>query len=161
MKKLNILTDSMCHIPTALCQELEIHVVPLPFVWDGLEGRPTQLSGCPVHRSRPFQKGQCGQSGPTPGSLKEHFEAAGRHGKPVLAILHGRQFSSTLNAAELALDLVPAGKVTLYDSASMATGLGFQVLAAARLAMQGTDLAQVLSLLDRIKSACGMVFATA
>ena len=35
MKKLHIVTDSMSHIPDALCQEFEIKVVPLPYVWDG------------------------------------------------------------------------------------------------------------------------------
>lgn len=36
MNKVHIVTDSVSHIPDALCNELDIHVVPLMYRWDGV-----------------------------------------------------------------------------------------------------------------------------
>jgi fatty acid-binding protein DegV len=83
MKKVNILTDSMCHIPAALCQELEIHVVPLPFVWDGQTYLDFDMGPSEFFARLRTSASVPTTSGPTPGSLKEHFEEQA-DGRPVM-----------------------------------------------------------------------------
>jgi fatty acid-binding protein DegV len=88
MKNLHIVTDSNCHIPFALCHELDIHVVPLPFVWDGVSylenvdmGPREFYSRLRDSRSLPTT------SGPTPEAFASEFKSLGSDGKPTIVIL--------------------------------------------------------------------------
>ena len=55
MKNVHIVTDSTCHIPAALCQELEIHVVQLPYVWDNITYFDDEISPRDRRRDRSRQ----------------------------------------------------------------------------------------------------------
>jgi DegV family protein with EDD domain len=126
MKNLHILTDSNCHIPAALCQELDIHVVPLPFVWDNI----TYLDNVDMGPREFYSKLRTSQSlpttsGPTPGAFKDALESLASDGKPVLAILVGEVFSSTFTTANLAKDMLPNVDVTIINSDSNTMALGF------------------------------------
>lgn len=160
MRSVHIVTDSNCHIPPALCQELGIHVVPLPFTWDGV----TYLDVVDMGHREFYSKLRLSESppttsAPTPGSFKEVFESLSSDGKRILAILVGKQFSSTYVTAELASEMLPDAKVVLFDSASNAMGLGFQVLAAARAAKNGQDLESVILTVNQAKEASGVLFS--
>lgn len=160
MSNLHIVTDSVSHIPPALCQELEIHVVPLPFVWEGR----TYLDGVDMGPREFYSKLRAGKlvpttSGPTPGSFAEVFRKLSADRQPILGILVGSVFSSTFIAATHAKDLVPGANITLVDSDLNTMGLGFVVLAAARAAKQGKSLDEVLDLIGRVQKASGVVFS--
>ena len=135
MNKLHIVTDSNSHIPLALCHELDISVVPLPFVWDG-----TPYLGNVDMGPREFKSQLCQSksipttSGPPPGLFRSEFERLASDGLPILAILVAQVFSSTFTAAKLARETIPEADVRLVDSGANTMGLGFQVLAAARAA---------------------------
>lgn len=160
MNSLHIVTDSNCHIPPALCHELDIHVVPLPFVWDNR----TYLENVDIGPREFYSKLRSSKStpktsGPTPGSFIDTFEALASDGKPILAILVGMVFSSTFTAANLAKDMLPDIDIMIVDSDSNTMGLGFQVLAAARAAKEGKGLDEVISIVKRVKDTCGVVFS--
>lgn len=160
MKGLHIVTDSNCHIPPALCQELDIHVVPLPFVWDST----TYLDDVDMGPREFYAKLRNSRSlpttsGPTPGAFIDMFESLAADGKPILAILVGSVFSSTFTTASLARDMLPNIDVTIVDSDSNTMALGFQVLAAARAAKEGKKIDEVISVVNRVKDSCGVVFA--
>jgi len=160
MHNVHIVTDSNCHIPSALCQELDIHVVPLPFVWDNV----TYLDNVDMGPREFYAKLRSSRSlpttsGPTPGSFKEAFASLAADAKPVLAILVGQVFSSTFTSARLARDTLPDLDVTILDSDSNTMGLGFQVLAAARAAKEGKAVDEVIAIVKRVRDTCGVVFA--
>ena len=160
MRNVHIVTDSNCHIPSALCQELEIHVVPLPFTWDGV----TYLDVVDMGHREFYSKLRSSKSlpvtsAPTPGSFKEVFENLSSDGRPILAILVGKQFSSTSVTAQLAREMLPDARILLVDSESNATGLGFQVLAAARAAREGKDLDELISIANQAKDVSGVLFS--
>jgi DegV family protein with EDD domain len=160
MKNLHIVTDSNCHIPSALCHELDIHVVPLPFVWDNISYLENVDMGPREFYSKlRNSKSVPTTSGPTPGSFKDKFESLASDGKPILAILVGMVFSSTFTLANLAKDMLPNVDVTIIDSDSNTMALGFQVLAAARAAREGKGLDEVISIVKRVKDTCGVVFS--
>jgi len=91
MKKIHIVTDSVSHIPEALCNELEIHKVPLPFVWDGR----TYLDDVDIGPREFYSRLRTGgpipkTSGPTPKAFQDVFQKLSADGEKILAIL-GRQ----------------------------------------------------------------------
>ena len=160
MARVHIVTDSNCNIPASLCQELDIHVVPLPFVLD----EATYIEYVDVGPKAFFPllrnaKSIPTTSGPTPGAFKETFEQLAEDGNPILAILVGRRFSSTLLSAETAKKELPDVDLTLIDSESNAMALGFQVLAIARAARQGKDLEQLVSIAHQAMDAKGIFFS--
>jgi DegV family protein with EDD domain len=160
MDKVHIVTDSNCNIPASLCQQLDIHVVPLPFVLDGA----TYIEYVDVGPKAFFPllrnaKSIPTTSGPTPGAFKETFEKLAADGNPILAILVGRRFSSTLLSAETAKQELPDFDLTLIDSESNAMALGFQVLATARAAKQGKELEHLVSIARQAMDATGIFFS--
>jgi DegV family protein with EDD domain len=159
MTSVHVVTDSMSQIPPALRHELEIEVVPLPFVWDGKSYLDDAVEPREFYTRLRTASVLPNTSGPTPGAFKERFERLGADGQPVLAILVGKQFSSTQNAATLARGMVPAVDVTIFDSGSNTMALGFMVLAAARAARAGKGLDDIVAMLRELKGSSGAVFA--
>jgi len=158
----HIVTDSNCHIPPALCQELDIHIVPLPYTWDG----KTYLDMVDMGPREFYQKLRESPtlpttSGPTPGSFIQLFDQLTQGGDMVLAILVGSQFSSTFTAGSVARDELPGRRIELVDSDSNGLGLGFQVLAAARAVKAGGDTQAVMQAVKLAQSRSGLLFAVA
>ncbi|MGA9533726.1 MAG: DegV family protein [Anaerolineales bacterium] len=160
MPSFQVLTDSNAHIPPALCQELQIRVVPLPYLWEGTTYNDG-VDFAPRDFYRRFRSSQNlpKTSGPTPGVFLEAFRELAANGKPILAILVGADYSSTQASAELAARELLNAKITIFNSCSNALGLGFQVLAAARAARDGADLEQALAVVRRVQANSGVVFA--
>jgi DegV family protein with EDD domain len=159
MPKLHIVTDSVANIPDTLCQEYDIKVIPLPYVWDGETYFDFDIGPREFYKKLRDSKTIPMTSGPPPKLFKEQFEALGQDGNPILAITVAKFFSSTYKAAKLAKDMVSDLDVTVFSSDSNSMGLGFQVLAAARATREGKDLDEVLTVLDRVKQTTGIVFA--
>lgn len=160
MKKLHIVTDSMCHIPHALCQELEIDVIPLPYVWDNKTYFDNiDMSPREFYKKLRKSKSIPTTSGPPPGLFVDKFRSLSKDKKPILAILVGSVFSSTYNAANLAKNDLPDIEITTIDSKSNSMGLGFQVLAAARAVKKGKGLNEVISITEKVRDKSGVVFS--
>ncbi|MEJ2413346.1 MAG: DegV family protein [Anaerolineales bacterium] len=160
MNTLHVVTDSMAHIPDALCQEYGIKVVPLPYVWEGVTYFDFDIGPREFYERLRSSKGYPRTSGPPPALFKEHYETLGRDGSPVLTITVGEVFSSTFKAANLAKEMTPDIDIRVISSGSNTMALGFQVLAAARAARSGKDIDEVLAILENLKLTSGVVFAT-
>jgi DegV family protein with EDD domain len=160
MKRLHIVTDSMAHIPEALCQEYDIKVVPLPYVWDGETYFDFDIGPREFYSKLRSSKKIPITSGPPPKLFKEQYETLGVDGDPILVITVAGFFSSTYKAANLAKEMASDADVTVFSSDSNSMGLGFQVLAAARAARAGKSLQDVLSIVEHVKHTSGLVFAT-
>jgi len=160
MENLQIVTDSMANIPEAHCQEYSIKVVPLPYVWDGQTYYDFDIGPRDFYKKLRNSSTIPKTSGPPPALFKEQYEALGADDRPVLAITVAEFFSSTYKSANLAKDMVPDIRVTVFSSDSNSMGHGFQVLAAARAARAGKSVDEILPILDEIKRNTGVVFAT-
>jgi DegV family protein with EDD domain len=160
MASFHVLTDSNCHLPESLSNELNIQVVPLPYVWEGktyFDGE--SFAPGEFYRKLRAAKALPKTSAPTPGTFLETMRELLSDGKPILGIFVGSEFSSTLSTAKLAAKEVDQERIAIVDSKSNALGLGFQVLAAARLARDGGELKDALKLLDFVRDHSGVVFA--
>ncbi|MFN2149297.1 MAG: DegV family protein [Anaerolineales bacterium] len=160
MPTVHVVTDSNCHIPPALCQELGIHVVPLPFTWDGKTYLDMVDMGPQEFYSR-LRKSQTlpKTSGPTPGSFIEVFDRLTHDGNAVLGILVGSQFSSTFTSSKVARNELPGRTIELIDSDSNGLALGFQVLAAARTIKAGRGMGDAIKAAEVARANSGLLFA--
>jgi DegV family protein with EDD domain len=159
MQQPHILTDSMCHIPAGLRQELEIDVIPLPFVWDGASFLDDQVEPREFFSRLRTAKTLPTTSNPTPGTFKDRYEKLGADGRPVLVITLGADLSHTFEAANLAKEMAPKVEVAVFNSGTHSMALGYQVLAAARSARKGMGMPEILSMLETLRSNTGVVFA--
>jgi DegV family protein with EDD domain len=158
LSSFHIVTDSVSQIPEALRQELDIHVVPLPFTWDGESFLDYDISPREFYSRLRSSKFIPKTSGPTPGSFANLYERLGADGKPILAITVGEVFSSTHSAAKLATEMVGNPDVRVVSSDSNSMGFGFQVIAAARAARAGASREQVIHLLEKTRERSGVIF---
>ena len=160
MSAVHIVTDSNCNIPPALCQELDIHVIPLPFTWDGKTYLDLVDMGPHEFYSR-LRKSQTlpKTSGPTPGSFIEVFDRLTHDGDAVLGILVGDQFSSTFTSSKVARKELADRTIELVDSDSNGLGLGFQVLAAARTIKAGRGMEDAIVAAEVARANSGLLFA--
>lgn len=159
MGQVHIVTDSTCHIPEALRRELNIHVVQLPYVWDGdtyldeIDMGPREFyARLRASRTLPTT------SAPTPGLFRSKFEELATDGGSILVIHVGREFSSAHKTAQIAMEMMPTTDIHLVDSHSNALGHGFQVLAVARAAREGRGLESLLELAQEVRGKTGVVF---
>jgi DegV family protein with EDD domain len=159
MKKLHVVSDSSAQIPDALCQELDIRVIPLLYVWEGKSYSDFDMGPREFYAKLRLSKTIPQTSNPTPKAFKEQYEKLETDGKPVLLITIGTAFSRTFEAAVLAKEMVPDVNLTVFDSGSNSMGLGFQVLAAARAARDGKELHEVLEILEQVKRNTGVLSA--
>jgi DegV family protein with EDD domain len=142
----SVVTDSTSYLPAALVAEHGIEVVPLQVVICGRahdEGGETSSrsvtealrSWTPVTTSRPG-----------PAAFAAAYDRAAAAGAAGVVSVHlSSQMSGTVDSAQLAAKEAPL-RVEVVDSRSLGMGLGFAVLAAARLAAEGgsvDDVAQV------------------
>lgn len=160
MSGIQIVTDSTSAFPEKLIQEYDIQVVPIGINWEG----KTYLDGIDLPRDEFFQRMKSTYempttSAPMPGQFKLTFERAGQEGKPILAILMGEEFSSTVRTASIAKEALPELDITVFDTHSISMGLGFQVLAAARAAEEGTLLEDILAMLENMVDKTGVLLA--
>ncbi|HNB52442.1 MAG TPA: DegV family protein, partial [Anaerolineales bacterium] len=104
---------------------------------DGVDVQPTDF-----YKRLAASKVSPTTSQATVAAFKEGYEKLHAAGHEILCVLISNKLSGTIGSAIQAKELVPAAKVEIVDSLSVAMGLGFQVLEAAKLAETGASLAE-------------------
>jgi DegV family protein with EDD domain len=153
-----VVTDSTSYLPAELVGEHGITVVPLQVVIGGTaydEGGETSSttvadalrSWTPVSTSRPG-----------PAAFTEAYEAAARHGCDGVVSVHlSSKMSGTVESAQLAAKEAPL-RVEVVDSLSLGMGLGYAVLAAARVAAAGGSVDEVTRAARERAEGCAAIF---
>lgn len=140
-----VVTDSTAYLPVGAAAELGVPVVPLHVnvggagYLDGLDLGPAELAAAlaahtPVSTARA-----------TPAEIAAGYRSALDAGAGAVVAVHlSRELSATWEAARLAAEeLGGRNVVRVVDSGTVAMGLGFAVLAAARAARAGGSLDDV------------------
>ena len=153
-----VVTDSTSYLPRDLVEQHGIEVVPLQVVIGGQahdEGGETSSqtvtdalrSWTPVTTSRPG-----------PAAFADAYERAAARGSAGVVSVHlSSQMSGTVESAQLAAKEAPL-RVEVVDSRSLGMGLGFAVLAAARLAAEGGSVDDVAQLARERAESSAAVF---
>ncbi|NLQ43690.1 DegV family protein [Streptococcus mutans] len=152
MSKIKIVTDSSITIEPDLVEALDITVVPLTVMVDGIvysdndlkeDGKFLSL----MRNSKSLPK----TSQPPVGLFAETYEKLIKEGAEKIVAIHiTHSLSGTLEASRQGANIAGAD-VTVLDSAFTDQAMKFQVIAAAKLAQKGSSLEEILARVEEVK----------
>ena len=151
MTNVKIVTDSSCTMEKSLRDELNIHMMPLSIMVDGVVyPDDDHLPGEKFMDMMANAKALPKTSQPPIGEFVELYDRLGEDGSEVISIHMTKGFSGTVEAARQASNL-SSSKVTVIDSDFTDQGLSFQVIQAAKLAQAGAGVPEILAEIERVK----------
>ncbi|MHC5248233.1 DegV family protein [Enterococcus sp. LJL120] len=152
MKKIKIVTDSSCTMEQSLRDNLNIHMMPLSVMIDGVVYRDDDnLSGEDFMKMMAQAKALPKTSQPPIGEFVELYDQLGADGSEVISIHMTKNLSGTVEAARQASHLTNT-KVTVIDSDFTDQSLAFQVIQAAQLAEEGASREEILAEIELVKN---------
>lgn len=160
MSKIAIITDSTAYIPKDLSTKYNITVAPQVLIW----GEKTYLDDVDIKPTEFYERLKTATVMPTTSQVtiaafKQMFDDFLEQDYQVLAILVSSKLSGTIDSAIQARAMLPGKPIEIVDSYTVAMALGFQVLAVARAAAQGANMAECLKLAEQAKKSTGVVIA--
>ena len=151
MTQVKIVTDSSVTIEPELLKELNITVVPLSVMIDGILYSDADLKEGEFLHLMQQSKNLPKTSQPPVGVFAEVFEELGKDGSQIIAIHMSHALSGTVEAARQGASLSTAD-VTVIDSSFTDQAMKFQVVEAAKLAKEGKDLETILAHVEDVKN---------
>ncbi len=153
MSQVKIMTDSTADLSQELIDRYNLTVVPLLVQFD----QETFRDGVDIDTSRLFQlvtqhKRLPKTASPSPATFRQAFAEATADGSQVIYIGISSQLSATIQNARIAAEMLPEGRVRVFDSANLSTGVGLQVLRACDLAQQGKTADEIMASLEQERS---------
>ncbi len=161
MPNVAIVTDSTAYLPDELTKQYDITVLSLSIIWDGQSYR----DGIDMQPSEFYRRLQSAKDLPTTSqvttpAIQDAFSALLAQGHDVLGIFLSSKLSGTFDAAMQARQALPSGqdKVAVVDSRFTTMAMGLPVLAAARAALAGENLAACQALVEHAVTQTGVLF---
>ena len=151
MTQVKIVTDSSVTIEPEVVKELNITIVPLSVMIDGVLYSDADLKEGEFLHLMQQSKNLPKTSQPPVGVFAEVFEELGKDGSQVVAIHMSRALSGTVEAARQGASL-SSSDVTVIDSSFTDQAMKFQVVEAAKLAKEGKDLETILARIEEVKN---------
>jgi DegV family protein with EDD domain len=164
MSRVHIVTDSTADLPAGLVEAegLDVTSVPLNVHF----GHETFKDKLDLTNEEFFRRLATSPvlpttSQPSAGDFEAAYRAVAADGAPICSIHLSARLSGTHQSATMAAGAVAADGATVQvvDSLNASLGLGFLVLAAARLARDGARLADIVEHVERMKPNIHLVFA--
>lgn len=150
MAKIKIVTDSSCTMEKSVRDRLNIHVVPLSVMVDGVVYTDDDnLSGEQFMEMMYAAKELPKTSQPPIGLYADLYDELGKDGSQIISIHMTKALSGTVEAARQASQLSKS-KVTVIDSDFTDQGLSFQVIKAAEMAQRDTELNEILTAIQKV-----------
>ena len=160
MSKVAIVTDSTALIPKVLANgHYPIFTVPLQVIWrdktyqDGIDITPDQF-----YTRLQTEKVMPSTSQPSPEAFKILYKQLLDEGYDILGITISSKLSGTLDSATQAKMELAGSPIELIDSESTSMAMGFQVMTAARAAVQGATLQECKFLAEKGRDSSGVLF---
>ncbi|OJG19224.1 DegV family EDD domain-containing protein [Enterococcus canis] len=145
MSKVKIVTDSSCTMTKEVRDRLNIHVMPLSVMIDGVVYADDDLlEGEKFMEMMATAKALPKTSQPPIGQFVDLYDELGKDGSPVVSIHMTKGLSGTVEAARQASNL-SSSQVTVIDSDFTDQALAFQVIRAAELAENGASVEEILA----------------
>jgi len=149
-----IVTDSTSDIEPQLAARLGITVVPLFVIWGDRSYRDyIDLSRHEFYKKLATQPELPKTSQPSPQMFAEAFEPLVAAGKEIVCLVVSSKLSGTMSAARAAVSRFAGARIAVFDSESVAGGLGMQARVANDLAASGADVDRILEALEKEKRA--------
>ncbi len=145
-----IVTDSTSDIEPAKARSLGLTVVPLFVIFGDRSYKDyVELSRDEFYRKLQSEPVLPTTSQPTAAMFEDAFAPLIDAGDEILCIAISSQLSGTMNAARAGAQRFTSAHIEIYDSQSVAGGLGMMVLHARDLAERGVPLPEIVASLDR------------
>lgn len=159
MSKVAVVTDSTANILPEMVRGLPILTIPLQVIF----GEESFLDGVTITPDEFYLKLKTCKdlpttSQPTPAAFIKIYRQLLAEGYDILSIHLSAQLSGTLDSALQAKQSLPEAHIEVVDSKLTAMALGFQVLAAARAAVEGASLMECKSLAEKAREHGGAMF---
>ena len=151
MTQVKIVTDSSVTIEPEVVKDLNITIVPLSVMIDGVLYSDADLKEGEFLHLMQQSKNLPKTSQPPVGVFAEVFEELGKDGSQVVAIHMSHALSGTVEAARQGASL-SSSDVTVIDSSFTDQAMKFQVVEAAKLAKEGKDLETILAHIEEVKN---------
>ena len=154
--KVAVVTDSVANIPKQMVEQYRIGIVPITLLVqgklyrDGVDITPSEAYELFLQDPNSFKT-----SPASPGHYLEAYREANKYAKSILCITLSSGLSTGYDMAcaakEQAKSELPEALIEVMDSQNVTAAEGFIALAAARAAMQGKDLAEVVKVAEEVK----------
>ncbi len=151
MAAVKIVTDSTADIPPQWVQDLEITVMPCEIIF----GQESFLEGVELTTREFYQRMAASPALPTTsqpplGLFVQAYERLGgeQETAAIVSIHISSHLSGAYQTACVAASSLPHLNITVIDSRQLSMGLGWLVVAAARVARQGQSAAQLAALVN-------------
>lgn len=161
MKKVALVTDSTSSLPASILEKYKISMVPQVLIW----GEKTYEDGIDIQPDEFYRKLSNTKALPTTSqvsviNMKSTFERLLAEGYEVLGVFISSKLSGTIQSAMQARDSIASGKelIQIVDSQTTSMSLGFQVLAAARIAADGANIQDCLAITEQARQSTGIFF---
>jgi DegV family protein with EDD domain len=154
--KIKVVTDSTSDLPMELASQSEIEVVRNFLVLDGETYRDGEgISREDFYERLPYLRELPTTATASPGEYETLYERLLNQGaEHILSIHAATTLSGIFNAAQAGSQRM-RDKVTVVDSQQVSMGLGFQVIAAAKGALEGLSvpkiIQQVITIRERVR----------
>jgi len=160
MSQVMVVTDSTANIPGNLLPDAPIQIIPLQLIW----GEQILQDGVDIQPSEFYKKLRTAEVLPTTSqATPEEFKKVYMHlleqGYDILSMHISSKLSGTLDSATQARQAFPGSHIELVDTLSASMAMGFQVLAAARVAAMGASLHDCKAVAEKAKAQTGVYFA--
>lgn len=151
MTKIKIVTDSSITIEPELARDLNITIVPLTVMIDGVVYSDSNLKEGEFLQLMKSSKNLPKTSQPPVGVFAEVFEDLSAEDVQIISIHMSHALSGTVEAARQGATLAKAD-VTVVDSSFTDQAMKFQVVEAAKMAKAGATLEEILEKLEEVKA---------
>ncbi len=152
MANIKIVTDSSSTMETEFIKKLDIHVIPLSIMLDGvIYSDNDELDKEKFMEMMSTAKALPKTSQPPIGEFAELYDKLGADGSSVISIHMTESLSGTVNAARQAAQLTKTD-VTVIDCTFTDQSQSFIVIRAAELAQQGASKEEILKEIEQIIS---------
>ena len=151
MSKIVVYADSTCDLSEKLIMEHNINILPLYVTFgeeiykDKLEINPDNLYK-KVDQNKVMPKTSAAPMGDYYEIFKKELDA----GNEVIFFSISSSLSSSINNARAAAEELDPNKIVVVDSLNLSTGIGLQVLKAAKFVKEGKTLAEIKAEIEKI-----------
>ncbi len=149
-----IITDSTCALSSEFLEERDIDVVHLKVNFGETESYDelTGITNAEFYRRLTTEKVFPSTSQVPVGEFKVAYERAARADDEILVLTLSGKLSGTYGAALTAAKMLPELSITVFDSLSVALGLGLLVATASDMARAGASVAEIVPHLEQMRS---------
>ncbi|MFD1178436.1 DegV family protein [Paenibacillus puldeungensis] len=152
MAKVKIFADSTSDLPAEWLSRYDIGIVPLYVVFgnetfrDGVDIVPTD-----IYKRVEAEGNLPKTTAPSPKDFMDAFGPYIERGQDIVYISLSSKLSSTYQNAKIAAEEFPEGRIHVFDSYTLCSGIGLLVMKAAKAAEKGDTLDEIVAMLERCR----------